>query len=148
MDNAHRHLLYRWSSNTGTAVFIIQLQPKIYDFIMLTVRFLFISYVCSQIPVLLICCIEYNVIGLKQCFKQRRVLLCCSVCIAALVTPPDIGSQIAAWLPLYLVIELSLFYALIRRNYETAAATANAPCASRHGRQNLSYTVYTRASEA
>jgi Sec-independent protein secretion pathway component TatC len=105
-------------------VFIIQLQPKIYDFIMLTVRFLFISYVCSQIPVLLICCIEYNVIGLKECIKHRRVLLCCSVCIAALVTPPDIGSQIAAWLPLYLVIELSLFYALIRRNYDSAAAAA------------------------
>ena len=114
------HFLYRWSSHTGTAVFIIQLQPKIYDFVMLTVRLLFISYVCSQIPVLLICCIEYNVIGLKECIKQRRGLLCCSVCLAALVTPPDIGSQIAAWLPMYLVIEFSLFYALIRRNYGSA----------------------------
>src|SRR5437667_405496 len=40
---------------TSTNSLMIKLQPKIYDYIMLTVRILFIPSVCSQVPVIVIC---------------------------------------------------------------------------------------------
>lgn len=111
--------LYKVSSFTvSRGLLTIHLQPKIYDFILLTLRFLFIASLCSQVPVFFICCIEYNFIDLQDCIKHRRTFFVFSAIFAALVTPPDIWCQIAAWLPISLLIEITIFLALIRNKYK------------------------------
>nr|YP_010736369.1 Sec-independent protein translocase protein [Zygnema circumcarinatum]QKQ14697.1 Sec-independent protein translocase protein [Zygnema circumcarinatum]WEL36342.1 Sec-independent protein translocase protein [Zygnema circumcarinatum] len=105
-------------NKTSTNLLTIQLQPKIYDFIMLTVRFVFLSSVCSQIPVILLSLIEYNVIELQDCVQHRRSVWFSCVLIAALLTPPDLWCQLTALLLIYFVIEFTIFYALIRVHYD------------------------------
>lgn len=111
--------LYKISGFTASrSLLVIKLQPKIYDFILLTLRFFLIASICSQVPVFIICCLEYKLIDLQDCIKHRKTFLFLSVLIAALVTPPDIWCQMAAWVPLYFLIEATIFIALIRRNYK------------------------------
>jgi Sec-independent protein secretion pathway component TatC len=101
---------------------IIKLQPKIYDFILLTLRLFFLASICSQIPVLIILFIEYNLITVQNCIKHRRTFFFFSALFAALLTPPDFWCQIATWLPIYGLIELTLFGALIRLQYKIASS--------------------------
>lgn len=92
---------------------MIKLQPKIYDYIMLTVRILFISSVCSLVPVIVICLPELRGLSVETFTNNRRFLMVFSLLTAALSTPPDIWCQIVAQLLISLIIELAIFVALI-----------------------------------
>ncbi len=113
------HFLYELNA-TSTNLLIIKSQPKIFDHIMLTVRILFISSICSQVPVLVICLLESR--GVKTLIKNRRFFMVFSLFVAALFTPPDIWCQIVACLPIYFIIELTIFYASIIRVYKRQLA--------------------------
>jgi Tat protein translocase TatC len=103
-------------SNTGTEshFFIIQLQPKIYDFSLLTLRVLFIAGLCSQIPIGIFCSIQYKIISMETCLKNRRILWFTSILFAALITPPDVWCQLSAWFSIVALIELTLFTVIIQ----------------------------------
>nr|YP_006234337.1 Sec-independent protein translocase protein [Phlegmariurus squarrosus]AEV55707.1 Sec-independent protein translocase protein [Phlegmariurus squarrosus] len=111
------HFSYELST-TSTNLLIIKLQPKIFDYIMLTVRIFFISSIRSQVPVIVICLLESKSFSVKTCIKNRRFFLIFSLLTAAFFTPPDIWCQIVAFSPIYLMIELTIFYALILRVYK------------------------------
>nr|YP_010881135.1 Sec-Y independent protein translocase component [Pallavicinia lyellii]WIA66637.1 Sec-Y independent protein translocase component [Pallavicinia lyellii] len=113
------HFSYELST-TSTNLLIIKLQPKIFDYIMLTVRISFISSICSQVPVLVICSLESR--GVETLIKNRRFFMAFSLPAAALFTPPDIRCQIVACLPIYFTIELTIFYASIIRVYKRQLA--------------------------
>ena len=108
--------LYQFN-NTSTNLFRIELQPKIYDFIMLTLRVLFVFTICSQVPVIFMCLFEYNWISAKECIQSRNTLFLCSVLLAAIITPPDIWCQLLAVLPMCVGIELTILYSIIRFHY-------------------------------
>nr|YP_009531821.1 SecY-independent transporter protein [Leiosporoceros dussii]AXZ70962.1 SecY-independent transporter protein [Leiosporoceros dussii] len=111
------HFLYE-SSATSTNSLIIKLQPKIFDYIMSTVRILFISSICSQVPVLVICLLESKDLSVKTCIKNRRLFLVFSLFTVAFLTPPDIWCEIVACLPIYSIIESTISYALIIQVYK------------------------------
>lgn len=115
------HFLYKLNI-TSTNLLIIKLQPKIFDYIVLTVRILFISSICSQVQVLVICLLESKAIFVKTSIKNRRFFMVLSFLIAAFLTPSDIWCQIVACLFIYLIIELTTFYALIIRVYKKQLA--------------------------
>jgi len=101
---------------------IIKLQPKIFDYIVLTIRILFISSICSQVQVLLICLLESKAIFVKTSIKNCRCFMVLLFLIAAFLTPSGIWCQIVAYLFIYLIIELTTFYALIIRVYKKQLA--------------------------
>nr|QIA61022.1 Sec-Y independent protein translocase component [Lepidozia sandvicensis] len=105
---------------TSTNLLRIKSQPKIFDYIMLTVRILSISSICSQVPVPVICLLESR--GVKTLIKNRRFFMVFPLLVAALFTPPDIWCQIVARLPIYFTIELTIFYASIIRVYKRQLA--------------------------
>uniref|UniRef100_UPI002E7A3EFC transport membrane protein n=1 Tax=Meniocus linifolius TaxID=457770 RepID=UPI002E7A3EFC len=98
---------------TSTNSLMIQLQPKIYDYIMLTVRISFIPSVCSQVPVIVIRLPEPRGLSSETFTNNRRFLMVFPLLTAALSTPPDIWCQIVARFLIYLIIELAIFVALI-----------------------------------
>jgi Sec-independent protein secretion pathway component TatC len=98
---------------TSTNSLMIKLQPKIYDYIMLTVRISFISSVCSQVPVIVICLLESRGLSVETFTNNRRFLMVFPLLTAALSTPPDIWCQIFACFLIFLIIELAIFVALI-----------------------------------
>jgi Tat protein translocase TatC len=106
------HFLY-FVGATSTNLLMIKLQPKIYDYIMLTVRILFISSVCSQVPVIVICLLESRGLSVETFTSNRRFLMVFSLFTAALSTPPDIWCQTVASFFIYSIIEFAIFVALI-----------------------------------
>nr|ULQ69722.1 transport membrane protein [Cyperus mindorensis] len=106
------HFLY-FMGETSTNSLMIKLQPKIYDYIMFTLRILFIPSVCSQVPVIVICLPEPRGLSVEMLTSNRRFLMVFSLITAALSTPPDIWCQIVASLLIYSIIELAIFVALI-----------------------------------
>jgi Tat protein translocase TatC len=90
--------LYKLSNTeSGAQFFIIKLQPKIYDFSILTLRILLAASLCSQIPILIICSVQYNLISIQTLMRNRRVSTFISLLLAALITPPDVWCQLSAW---------------------------------------------------
>lgn len=104
-------------SNTSTKLFVIQLQPKIYDFIMLTIHFMFLSFMGSQIPVILLWLVELNKILLQDCIKYRSSVVLCCILLSALLTPPDFVCQLLTSVFILIVVELTLFYAFVKLHY-------------------------------
>ncbi|XBJ03050.1 hypothetical protein VPH35_022296 [Triticum aestivum] len=98
---------------TSTNSLMIKLQPKIYDYIMLTVRILFIPSVCSQVPVIVICLPEPRGLSVETFTSNRRFLMVFPLFTAALSTPPDIWCQTVAPFLIYSIIEFAIFVALI-----------------------------------
>ena len=92
---------------------MIKLQPKIYDYIMLTIRILFIPSVCSQVPVIVIRLPEPRGLSVETSTNNRRFLMVFPLLTAALSTPPDIWCQIVARFLISLIIELAIFVASI-----------------------------------
>ena len=92
---------------------MIKLQPKIYDYIMLTVRISFISSVCSQVPVIVIHLPKLRGLSVETFTNNRRFLMVFPLFTAALSTPPDIWCQIVAYFVISSIIELAIFVASI-----------------------------------
>ncbi|XBI46528.1 hypothetical protein VPH35_110758 [Triticum aestivum] len=97
---------------TSTNSLMIKLQPKIYDYIMLTVRILFIPSVCSQVPVIVICLPEPRGLSVEtftrnHCFDGFSAFHSCSF------HTPDIWCQTVAPFLIYSIIEFAIFVALI-----------------------------------
>nr|YP_009277463.1 Sec-independent protein translocase protein [Psilotum nudum]AOH05933.1 Sec-independent protein translocase protein [Psilotum nudum] len=112
-----RHFSYH-PSTTSTNSLMIKLQPRIYDYILLTVGISFISPIRSQVPFMVICSLESKAIDFRTCLKNRRILMVFSFFTAALFTPPDIWCQIVACSSLSFPIEFTIFVALIIPVYE------------------------------
>ncbi|XP_044973701.1 uncharacterized tatC-like protein ymf16 [Hordeum vulgare subsp. vulgare] len=105
---------------TLTNSLMIKLQPKIYDYIMLTVRILFIPSVCSQVPVIVIYLPEPRGLSVETFTSNRRFLMVFPLFTAALSTPLDIWCQTVAPFLIYSIIEfcfLLLLVLLCRENF-------------------------------
>ncbi|KAH7301129.1 hypothetical protein KP509_23G013700 [Ceratopteris richardii] len=77
-------------STTSTNSLTIKFYSKISDYILSTVRALFIPLLRPQIPVMVICLLESKAILLRTCLNNCRILRIRSLVMAALFTPPDI----------------------------------------------------------
>lgn len=85
-----RHFLSFFNRATSTNLLIIKSQPKVSDYIMLTVRTLFIPSICFQVPAMVICLLESRAISFQICLNNRRISMVRLLLTAALFTPPDI----------------------------------------------------------
>jgi len=108
------HFFQLLSTTSSTDLLMIKLQPKIFDYILLTVRILFISSICSQIPLIVICLLES--IGfpvVRTLIRNRHFFLVALLLIATLCSPPDIWCQIFACFLTFVLIESTVLVALI-----------------------------------
>lgn len=114
--------LYKLSNTreAGAQFFIIKLQPKIYDFSILTLRILFITGLCSQIPILILCCVQFSLISIQTLVRNRRLSAFISILLAALITPPDLWCQLSAWLCILVLMELAIFLAIVQLQYSNS----------------------------
>ena len=111
------HFLSNYNT-TSTTVFVIQLQPRIYDFILLTYRFFFLAALCSQIPIFILYFIQAQVIQLKQCIQHRKLVWFVCVLLGAFLTPPE--CQFITTFSLGIIIETTFVFAYIQCEYQKA----------------------------
>ena len=89
--------------------FSVILEARIRDYIDLLVNLTYLILFVFQIPFCIILGLFFNLFTINFCVRHRRYFLLFSWIVAALVTPPDVLSQIFIAIPLYFLIELTFF---------------------------------------
>ncbi|WEK48066.1 MAG: twin-arginine translocase subunit TatC [Candidatus Andeanibacterium colombiense] len=104
--------------------------PAMGDYLDLVMRFILGFGISFLLPVLLLLLNRAGIVSRKQLVTARRYIIVAIVAVAAVATPPDVGSQLMLAIPLLLLFEASLLIMLFgerkreREKAEEAAAEA------------------------
>ncbi len=101
---------FRWFLGFEGSVGGLNLEalPGTGDYLSLVMQFILAFGISFLLPVLLLLLNRANLVTRSQLVKARRYVIVAVVGIAAIVTPPDPGSQLILAVPLYLLFEGSL----------------------------------------
>jgi len=94
----------------------IQLEAKVSDYLSLVMHLIIAFGLSFQLPIILVLLVKSGMITVDTLKKGRRYAIVIIVTVAAFITPPDIFSQIALSVPLYVLYELSI---ILCRNGKT-----------------------------
>ena len=86
----------------------IQLETKGSDYLSIVMQLMMAFGLSFQLPVVLVLLVRAGVLSLEQLRRGRRYAIVAIVTVAAFITPPDIFSQIALSVPLYVLYEMSI----------------------------------------
>ena len=86
----------------------IQLLPKVSEYLSLITTLIFAFGICFQLPVILNLLARAGLISSHYLKSKRRYAIVIVFAIAAVLTPPDVISQIALAVPTLLLYELSI----------------------------------------
>ncbi len=93
----------------------IQLETRVGDYLGLVMHLIIAFGVSFQLPVILMLLVRSGMMQLETLRNGRRYAIVLIVIVAAFITPPDVFSQIALSVPLYLLYEISI---LLCRNMD------------------------------
>lgn len=91
----------------------LNIEPKISEYINLMKSMLISFALAFQLPIILIILLKIGVVSIKNLQDNRRYAILFSFIIGAILTPPDVVSQIILALPLMFLYEISILYAHI-----------------------------------
>ena len=82
--------------------------PAMGDYLSLVMQFILAFGVCFQLPVLLLLLNRAGLVTRDQLKGLRRYMVVAAFALAAILTPPDVISQLMLGIPLILLYEVSL----------------------------------------
>jgi len=82
--------------------------PAMGDYLSLVMQFILAFGVCFQLPVLLLLLNRAGIVTRQQLKGARRYMVVGAFALAAILTPPDVVSQLMLGIPLILLYEVSL----------------------------------------
>ena len=86
----------------------IKLEARVGEYLSLIMTLIFAFGLCFQMPVLLTLLAKVGIINAKSLVNKRRYAVVIIFIMAAVLTPPDIISQLMLAIPLILLYEISL----------------------------------------
>lgn len=96
--------------------FFIKFSPKglnlkidINYYLMLMINLIFAFTIAFQIPIIVLALIKFNLINIKKIKKSRPYVYVSAFVLSALLTPPDVLSQVFLAVPMIFLFELGLF---------------------------------------
>ena len=100
------HFFLSFQSQEGLP---IQIDPKMDDYFGLILHILLAFGLAFLFPLVLAILIYRNVIGVNHLKRYRRHVIVIILMVAAVITPPDVISQLALALPLWVLFEATLW---------------------------------------
>jgi len=119
MPTAFRWFLGFEGSAGGMA---IEALPAAGDYLSLVMQFILAFGVCFLLPVLLLLLNRAGIVTRAQLASARRYVIVGVVALAAIVTPPDPGSQLILAVPLLVLFEGSLLIMRLQERVQRKAA--------------------------
>lgn len=95
----------------GEGVLPIQLEAKMSEYLSLVMTLIFAFGLSFELPVLLTLLAKVGLVTSEQLRSKRRYAIVGCVAFAGVVTPPDVFSQLALAVPLYVLYEASIWLA-------------------------------------
>jgi sec-independent protein translocase protein TatC len=95
----------------------IQLEARVGDYLNLVMHMIIAFGVSFQLPIILMLLVKSGALTVGSLKAGRRYAIVLIVIVAAFITPPDLFSQIALSVPLYLLYEMSI---VLCRNTQNA----------------------------
>ncbi|MBR3510661.1 MAG: twin-arginine translocase subunit TatC [Alphaproteobacteria bacterium] len=86
------------------------LMPAITGYLSFSIGLLKIFGIAFQLPLVVVLLNRVGVLSKSVAIKSRRYVLVCIFIMAAVLTPPDIVSQILLAVPMWLLFEISLLF--------------------------------------
>jgi sec-independent protein translocase protein TatC len=86
----------------------IELEPKVNEYLSLVIKLMFAFGLGFEMPVLLILLARVGMVSSKGLAEKRRYAVVAVFVFAAVLTPPDVFSQIGLAVPLILLYEVSI----------------------------------------
>lgn len=114
-----------------TGALPIQLEARVSEYLSLIMALIFAFGVSFQLPVLLVLLGKVGIIESAWLKTYRRYAIVFAFVVAAVLTPPDVLSQVSLAVPLILLYEASIWIIwLIERNREKAERARDAAAAA------------------
>lgn len=106
----------------GPDTLAIQLEPKVNEYLSLVLTLMFAFGLGFELPVLLILLAKAGIVTAAGLAEKRRYAIVAVFVFAAVITPPDVISQIGLAVPLILLYEVSIYGARVIERKAARAA--------------------------
>ena len=90
-------------------IFPVLLEARISEYLSTIIQLTISFGLVFQLPILLVLLSKLGLITLSQLIKYRRQAIVANFILAAIITPPDVISQICLAIPMVFLYELSIF---------------------------------------
>ena len=97
----------------GDGVLPMQLEPKVDQYLSLVMRLIFAFGVCFELPVLIILLTRVGIVSSAGLRAKRKYAILIAFVVAAVITPPDVISQILLAVPVIMLYEVSILCARV-----------------------------------
>ena len=97
---------FETTASAGTLAIVME--PKVNEYLSLVMKLIFAFGLSFQLPVVLMLMARAGMVTSKGLAEKRKYAVVLTFATAALLTPPDIISQIGLGIPILLLYEISI----------------------------------------
>ena len=105
-----------FQTSTAEVGMAIELEAKVNEYLSLVLKLMFAFGLAFQIPVALTLLARAGLVNSSQLKKRRKYAIVIAFVVAAILTPPDLISQIGLGIPIIILFEISIYLAVIFEN--------------------------------